>query len=119
MLIAQRMRHSFASHAHLFRLGGEEFVILFNARGENDAARMLERFHRKVSNRPFPQVGSVSVSMGFCRITRHDFPEAALDRADQALYYAKSHGRNQLHGYEQLLRCGELKTVSAGSIDLF
>lgn len=119
LLMAQRMHESFGEQADLFRFGGEEFVILFQAPDEVSAADLLDGFRARVADRPFPQVGAVSVSIGFCRIGLHDFPEVALDRADQALYYAKSHGRNQVHGHQRLIREGMLKPVSSGSIDLF
>ncbi|HYE41690.1 MAG TPA: GGDEF domain-containing protein, partial [Ramlibacter sp.] len=34
-------------------------------------------------------------------------------RADQALYYAKSHGRNQACHYDELVDQGLLQTVSS------
>ena len=42
-------------------------------------------------------------------MVRADFtPEATLGHADEALYYAKDRGRNQIHCYERLIESGEL-----------
>jgi hypothetical protein len=40
-------------------------------------------------------------------------PVVTLGHADQALYYAKSHGRNQACHYDQLVAAGLLQTVAS------
>ncbi|MGF6712632.1 diguanylate cyclase (GGDEF)-like protein [Luteibacter sp. W1I16] len=120
LMLAQHMRASFRQGDVLFRFGGEEFVILLAAQDEAEVHLVLDRFRRFVVDHAFPQVGHVSVSIGYARITEHDYPEIVLDRADKALYFAKQNGRNSVHGYESLTRRGELAApVSLGSIDLF
>ncbi len=44
-----------------------------------------------------------------------------MDNADQALYYAKENGRNQIANYETLIQAGDLLQTerSEGAIDLF
>jgi diguanylate cyclase (GGDEF)-like protein len=120
LMLAQHMRASFRQSDVLFRFGGEEFVILLAAQDETAAHLVLDRFRQFVTDHAFPQVGHVSVSIGYARITENDYPEIVLDRADKALYFAKQNGRDSVHGYESLTRRGELATpVSLGSIDLF
>jgi diguanylate cyclase (GGDEF)-like protein len=120
LMLAQHMRASFRQSDVLFRFGGEEFVILLAAQDETAAHHVLDRFRQFVADHAFPQVGHVSVSIGYARITENDYPEIVLDRADKALYFAKQNGRDSVHGYESLTRRGELATpVSLGSIDLF
>jgi diguanylate cyclase (GGDEF)-like protein len=121
LLLAQQMRACFRQGDVLFRFGGEEFVILLAGHDEAEARAALERFRERVASYLFPQVGHVTVSVGYARATPGDYPESVIDRADKALYYAKEHGRNRTHGYEELLACGELVADGAntGSIDLF
>jgi diguanylate cyclase (GGDEF)-like protein len=120
LLLAQQMRTCFRQGDVLFRFGGEEFVILLAGQDEAEARSALERFRERVANCLFPQVGHVTVSVGYARAALGDYPESVIDRADKALYYAKEHGRNRTHGYEELLACGELVADGAtGSIDLF
>jgi diguanylate cyclase (GGDEF)-like protein len=120
LLLAQQMRASFRRDDVLFRFGGEEFVAVFGALGEHSVQAALERFRQRVAGYGFPQVGRVTVSVGYARAGRYDYPERVLDRADKALYYVKQHGRDGVRGYENLRECGLLdEGVTAGSIDLF
>jgi len=120
LLLAQQMRACFRRSDVLFRFGGEEFVILFGATDQATVHAVLERFRQRVAGHVFPQVGNVTVSIGYAGVGRHDYPANALDRADKALYFAKQHGRNATHGYEDLSARGLLgREMAAGSIDLF
>ncbi len=120
LLLAQQMRACFRRTDVLFRFGGEEFVILFAATDEATVKMVLERFRLKVFEYLFPQVGHITVSIGYAHVGSHDYPASVLDRADKALYFAKNHGRNSTHGYENLHATGELgQAVAAGTIDLF
>ncbi|MBB3228316.1 diguanylate cyclase (GGDEF)-like protein [Luteibacter sp. Sphag1AF] len=120
LLLAQQMRASFRQSDVLFRFGGEEFVMLITADNEHDALAMLDRFRRHIADHVYPQVGHVTVSIGYASIGENDYPEIVLDRADKALYFAKQNGRNAVHSYEDLTERGELVTpVPVGSIDLF
>jgi len=120
LMLAQQMRASFRQGDALFRFGGEEFVMLIAVDNADAAQRTLDRFREFVANHAFPQVGHVTVSIGFAQIGESDYPEIVLDRADKALYYAKQNGRNSTHGYEALTERGELAgPVALGSIDLF
>jgi diguanylate cyclase (GGDEF)-like protein len=121
LLLAQQMRTCFRQGDVLFRFGGEEFVVLLSGTDEADVRAVLERFRARVAAHVFPQVGHVTVSVGYTRANEHDYPEAAVDRADKALYFAKQHGRNRAHGYEELVAIGALEpaAVTTGSIDLF
>jgi diguanylate cyclase (GGDEF)-like protein len=121
LLLAQQMRACFRQSDVLFRFGGEEFVILLAAHDETIVRSVLERFRLRMAEYVFPQVEHVTVSIGYARIGEHDYPATILERADKALYFAKEHGRNCVHGFEALTAQGLLAPggATAGSIDLF
>lgn len=120
LLLAQQMRACFRRSDVLFRFGGEEFVILFGATEQATVHTVLERFRQRIAEHVFPQVGNVTVSIGYAGVGCHDYPANVLDRADKALYFAKQHGRNATYGYEHLSARGLLgREMAAGSIDLF
>lgn len=120
LLVATLMKKSFRGEDKLFRFGGEEFVVVLKPCALKDAHTVFNRFRSAIENYDFPQVGRVTISVGFASIGPGDTPSQVLDSADEALYYAKGHGRNQVQNFEQLIEAGELqrKEVSM-EVDLF
>jgi diguanylate cyclase (GGDEF)-like protein len=108
LLMAGLMRTNFRFHDQIYRFGGEEFVVLMRCADHTDAAAALERFRHKVEEFAFPQVGTITASVGFSALRADDTPGTAFDRADKAVYYAKAHGRNQVCSYSVLVQAGEL-----------
>ncbi|MES2072259.1 MAG: GGDEF domain-containing protein [Pseudomonadota bacterium] len=108
ILIANLLRSSFRPSDRLFRFGGEEFVILLRSTTQEDAHHIFDRFRVNVEQHHFPQVGTVTVSVGFARIDPFEPAVAIMGRADQALYFAKSNGRNRTCYYDTLVGSGDL-----------
>jgi len=115
LLFSNIMEKSFRSSDLLFRYGGEEFVVVLHPATEADAMMVYERFRRELEAYEFPQVGCVTVSIGVVKIDDQDHPTTVLEHADQALYFAKDNGRNQVRNYHELLRCGDIKELHVGS----
>jgi diguanylate cyclase (GGDEF)-like protein len=121
LLLARLMRDTFRFHDQLYRFGGEEFVVLMHCAEEGQAQVGLERLRQHTESHAFPQVGQITVSIGFTEIQHGDTPSAAFERADKAVYYAKAHGRNQVADYEVLVKRGELaaEAINLHDIELF
>ena len=113
LLLARLMRESFRHQDRLFRFGGEEFVIVLRATSEDEVTTALERFRATVEQRDFPQVGRVTISIGYTAIQPHDSIPDIVGRADEALYYAKGNGRNQVCSYDLLLSTGKISPRAA------
>lgn len=107
--LANIMRQVFRRRDKLFRFGGEEFVVILRHTSEKNALKVFERLRATVEAHPFPVVGTVTISIGLTRVHAHDSPTILLGRADDALYYAKKHGRNRLCYHEALVAKGRLK----------
>ncbi len=120
LLLSRIMRSSFRFSDQLYRFGGEEFVVLLLCSDEIDAAAALERFRTVVEQYPFPQAGTITVSVGFTAIETGDTPAAAFERADRAVYHAKNHGRNQVCSHSALMREGFIEDDKRiGDVELF
>jgi diguanylate cyclase (GGDEF)-like protein len=121
LLLARLMRSTFRFHDQLYRFGGEEFVVLMHCSQNGQAQAAFERLRNNTEQHIFPQVGHITISVGFTEIRRGDTPSGAFERADKAVYYAKEHGRNQVCNYESLIAEGKLAAESAniGDIELF
>lgn len=102
LLVAQLLRTTFRDTDLIYRFGGEEFVVVLTSADGPSSSSAFDRLREAVAARNFPQVGHISISFGATEITPGCNAHILLDRADQALYYAKQNGRNQGHLYEDL-----------------
>jgi diguanylate cyclase (GGDEF)-like protein len=83
----------------LFRLGGEEFVVLLSNTGAGGAGIIAERLCRAIAELNIcTEDGSlrITVSIGFTDYDEVDTADALLKRADKAMYAAKKWGGNQI-----------------------
>ncbi len=120
ILVAQVMRKTFRGADRLYRFGGEEFVALLRVDASVDAAVIFERLRANIEMFDFPRVGKMTVSIGFTEVLPGDTPSAAFERADRGVYHAKSHGRNQVAGYDNLVESGEVDgPVPVAEIEFF
>lgn len=109
LLFANLMKKMFRSSDLLFRYGGEEFVVVLTSTTESDAFMVFDRFRQELGLFDFPQVGRVTVSIGMVKVEAQEHQTTMIERADKALYFAKGHGRNQVHNYHELIKSGDLK----------
>lgn len=115
--LAQLMVSSFRGQDLLFRYGGEEFAVMFQANDHTLALTIAERFRQKVANFNFPQVQRLTISLGVAAAQADSTPLQLLKQADDALYHSKAHGRNQVTGYWQLTPTSS--ETHSGDIELF
>lgn len=120
LTLSQKMKECFRYSDLKFRVGGEEFVIILEPSTFEKSKEIIEKFRKTIADHEFPQIGTVTISFGFAKITEKDFPSVILECADKALYYAKEHGRNCVYNYEMLVEEGKLSPPKkSGDIDLF
>jgi diguanylate cyclase (GGDEF)-like protein len=97
---AERTRAQLRDGDHCARYGGEEFVVLLPGAGLERALEIAERLRRAVEGQPLlssPLVNN-TVSIGVTVVGPQDQAASLLERADAALYRAKSEGRNRVCG---------------------
>ena len=123
ILVANLLRSNFGSQHRVFRFGGEEFVILLQPMSLSAVSEALEHFRQAVQDYEFPQIGKITVSLGFSGAhMRSPSPTELLSQADEALYYAKENGRNRVCHYETLQALGVLKKqeqITHDDVELF
>lgn len=81
----------------LARFGGEEFTVLLPDTDHTQAGAIAERLRCAVANAELkgtPALPNVTVSLGYTQLATDDTLERILERADAALYLAKTSGRN-------------------------
>lgn len=120
LLFSQLMSKTFRETDPLFRFGGEEFVAIFACAHQDDIHTVLNRFRDVLAAYRFPQVGHVTVSIGCTQVFADSVSSTVIQHADQALYYAKQHGRNRICYYEALLADGLIENEDKqGEVELF
>jgi diguanylate cyclase (GGDEF)-like protein len=120
LLISQIVQRSLRGGDHLFRFGGEEFVVVLEDTNAAGAHCVFERIRKAIESHCFPQVVNVTASLGFSALRRRDVPEVCVERADEALYFVKHNGRNGVRCFEHLLESGDLLLKdTSGEIELF
>lgn len=81
-----------------FRVGGEEFALLLKTDALAEALKVVDRIRCSFEDSKITSEGgdvlNCSLSAGVTLLKLHDSSECFIDRADQALYGAKSAGRN-------------------------
>lgn len=90
--LSSRLRQSdFAA-----RYGGEEFALVIRGVGKEEAANIADRIRAAISRECYAH-GTITVSIG---ISEYPFdastPSELIEKADKALYKAKTNGRNRV-----------------------
>jgi diguanylate cyclase (GGDEF)-like protein len=83
----------------LARWGGEEFLLLMPGTRRDDALIVLERVRGAVACGGFDAIApalAVTFSAGLVQLREGELQDAAIDRADRALYRAKQSGRDRV-----------------------
>ena len=97
--LARQVTRALRPQDTLARYGGEEFVVLLPATPVDEAQRVLSRLQRLLSAELFTSDGPERIFVTFSAgVTAHrpgDPLDAALARADVALYEAKRTGKNR------------------------
>ena len=97
--VAHALRRQIRSGDALYRYGGEEFLVLLPEQTIESAALAAERLRAAVEALalPHPSGGTVTVSAGVAGTSEGGCrPDELFQLADQALYRAKSAGRNRV-----------------------
>jgi len=97
---ADRVRDVVRSADVACRVGGDEFAVILPESSTGDADQLYHRLLGAISTHPIGQAGRLSVSAGIAELREDDDPTHFFERADEALYRAKEHGKAQVvsHG---------------------
>ena len=98
--VAERIREVVRSADVACRVGGDEFAVILPESTTGDADQLYHRLLGAVSSRPVGQAGRLSISAGMAQLREDDNPTAFFERADEALYRAKEHGKGQVVSHE-------------------
>ena len=78
----------------IYRIGGEEFVVVLEGQNMEGAAHLAEQLRKIVEVNELVPDHAVTISLGVAEIRFKETASDWLHRADEALYQAKRAGRN-------------------------
>jgi diguanylate cyclase (GGDEF)-like protein len=104
-MTAQTLKSALRSADVAARYGGEEFSVLLPQTSLAEAHVIAERIRRRVERTRYPHgksqpLGAVTISVGLSTFSPAlDTAQVIIGAADQALYVAKSLGKNRVEAY--------------------
>ncbi len=96
MAFTERVQACIRKRDRLYRLGGEEFVLLLPDTDHSGARAALEKVRDAVQAEPLAAGQRVTTSIGAATLEAEDDWPRWLARADAALYQAKDAGRDRV-----------------------
>ena len=100
--LAEALRAIVRPEDVICRLGGEEFAVLMDACGGDDAVRVAERVQTRLASVDFPGIGRMTVSVGLALGPEHAMnPRELAACAEAAMMTAKAQGKNQVVVYHE------------------
>lgn len=98
-LCAKWIKESLRESDIIFRYGGEEFVLLLSDTDADGAGLLAERIRGSIESHTLAygmETIKITASLGVSTFRDSDTIESFIKRADEAMYSAKSNGRNQV-----------------------
>lgn len=115
--VANRLNESVREEDLTGRLGGDEFMIVFEETNKEEVEKIAERIIDSLS-KPIlvnDNEAKISPSIGISMYPNDGIDiETLINNADKAMYYAKNNGKNNYQFYEE-----KLEEASQGKFDLF
>lgn len=85
---------------YVFRIGGEEFIVLMPKTDIHAADIVAEKIRVALESSEHPFAGKITASIGVAERLKSETLENWYNRVDKALYCAKESGRNCVVNYE-------------------
>lgn len=100
--LVRLLKRNLRAEDEVVRYGGDEFVMILPETDQDGAEIVAEKIRAAVASYPFSQ-NHLTVSLGvvYCEGAMEISPDSLIAMADQALYQAKTAGRNRIIFWEQ------------------
>lgn len=107
LYLSQILKDVKSENMHVFRIGGDEFAILFGDGEVEEAHRICENIRVRMGVAPLREANNekVTLSCGLVCLKSNTSMEKFLECADSSLYQAKNTGRNRVVVYDDSIGC--------------
>jgi diguanylate cyclase (GGDEF)-like protein len=99
--VAENIKNSVDTNAKAIRYGGDEFLIIIENTSLNDAKSIVQRIQDSVKTIEYEEIDrkKITLSIGICE--GEEDINVLAERADKAMYYSKTHGKNRTAIYSK------------------
>lgn len=94
--LSRLLKNNSREYDYIFRYGGEEFALVLPQTTLAQAMEVAEKYRNLVAKEDFGLGKSLTVSTGVSEFSQDENVEHLFKRTDNALYQAKSSGRNKV-----------------------
>lgn len=94
--IGELLQNFFRKDDTIFRIGGEEFLVLIHNANGAACYKIAEKLRLKIEHAPLLPNHPVTVSIGICELQPDMNSTSWMKQCDDTLYLAKTNGRNQV-----------------------
>lgn len=95
--LSSMLRDISQNNIYAARYGGEEFVVIFDGYTQEQAYKIIDIIKDKLGYTTFDKITQkITFSAGIATYEKGLNANKFIEKADEALYYAKEHGRNQI-----------------------
>jgi diguanylate cyclase (GGDEF)-like protein len=94
--ISDVIRRTIRESDNVGRWGGEEFLVFCPETGLDGAISIAEKLRSNIEATMFALAGYKTASLGVARVNPGDTVKSLISRADNALYAAKTSGKNKV-----------------------
>ena len=99
-MVSKTLKNALRSSDFVGRWGGEEFLAILRCNSNEDLLAISEKIRVLIENSELPindEILHITISSGCTMVNKSDTPATISKRADTALYFSKSNGRNMSH----------------------
>ena len=94
--VCEVIRNNIRNTDLLFRIGGEEFVILYPKTLINEAFLSVEQIRNLIKKENIIENHQITISTGLTQINKNDNEDSIFKRVDDLMYISKKNGKNRV-----------------------
>lgn len=100
--MSQLVQSLIRENDYLFRIGGEEFIILFSETNLSEAKVVAIKIRKSVEALNIIENKKITISIGLSEVKKEDNEDLIFKRVDGLLYHSKRNGKNQITTEEDI-----------------
>ena len=95
--MSRLIQSSLRKNDYIFRIGGEEFIIILPHTGIKEGILICEKIRTVVQNKlKTIKDRSITISLGVTEVKKNDSEDSIFKRVDQYMYESKQEGKNRV-----------------------